>query len=103
MATRSVFNPEKLRKLIQDRKTMAEIKAELNVTTTTLNNHLLKLMQLDGKVYKIHGSGVRNTVPKVTKNGLKITKSLLESYGFAEGDVKIERVGHKEIKITQIG
>ena len=101
MATRSVFNPEKLRKLIQDRKTMAEIKAELNVTTTTLNNHLLKLMQLDGKVYKIHGSGVRNTVPKVTKNGLKITKGMLDSYGFTEGEVKIERVNDKEIKISQ--
>ena len=101
MATRSVFNPEKLRKLIEDRKTMAEIKAELNVTTTTLNNHLLKLMQLDGKVYKIHGSGVRNTVPKVTKNGLKITKGMLESYGFTVGEVKIERVGDKEIKISQ--
>ena len=101
MATRSVFNSEKLRKLIEDRKTMAEIKAELNVTTTTLNNHLLKLMQLDGKVYKIHGSGVRNTVPKVTKNGLKITKGMLESYGFTDGEVKIERVGDKEIKISQ--
>ena len=102
MAARSVFNSEKLRKLIEDRKTMAEIKAELNVTTTTLNNHLLKLMQLDGQVYKIHGSGVRNTVPKVTKNGLKITKGMLESYGFTEGKVKIEKVKNKEIKITQI-
>ena len=103
MAMRSVFDAEKLRKLIEARKTMAEIKAEMGVTTNTLNNHLLKLMQLDDKVYTIAGTGVRNTVPKVTKNGLKITKSLLESYGFAEGDVKIERVGHKEIKITQIG
>ena len=101
MAARSVFNSEKLRKLIEDRKTMAEIKAELNVTTTTLNNHLLKLMQLDGKVYKIHGSGVRNTVPKVTKNGLKITKGMLDSYGFTEGEVKIEQVNDKEIKISQ--
>ena len=101
MAARSVFNSEKLRKLIEDRKTMAEIKAEMNVTTTTLNNHLLKLMQLDGKVYKIHGSGVRNTVPKVTKNGLKITKGMLDSYGFTEGEVKIERVNDKEIKISQ--
>ncbi len=98
MATRSVFNSEKLRKLIEDRKTMAEIKAELNVTTTTLNNHLLKLMQLDGKVYKIHGSGVRNTVPKVTKNGLKITKGLLESFGFTDGEVKIERVGIRKLR-----
>ena len=102
MAARSVFNSEKLRKLIEDRKTMAEIKAELNVTTTTLNNHLLKLMQLDGKVYKIHGSGVRNTVPRVTKNGLKITKGMLDSCGFTEGKVKIEKVNNKEIKITQI-
>ena len=102
MATRSVFNPKKLRDLIEDKKTMAEIKAELNVTTTTLNNHLLKLMQLDNTVYILEGSGVRNTVPRVTKNGLKITKSMLDSYGFTEGKVKIEKVKNKEIKITQI-
>ena len=102
MATRSVFNPKKLRDLIEDKKTMAEIKAELKVTTTTLNNHLLKLMQLDNTVYILEGSGVRNTVPRVTKNGLKITKSMLDSYGFTEGKVKIEKVKNKEIKITQI-
>ena len=102
MATRSVFNPKKLRELIEDKKTMAEIKAELKVTTTTLNNHLLKLMQLDKTVYILQGSGVRNTVPRVTKNGLKITKSMLDSYGFTEGKVKIEKVKNKEIKITQI-
>ena len=101
MATRSVFNPDKLRDFIKAKTPIAEIKAELKVTTTTLNNHLLKLMQLDEKVYKIHGSGVRNTVPKVTKNGLKITKGLLESFGFTDGEVKIERVGDKEIKISQ--
>ena len=102
MATRSVFNPKKLRDLIEDKKTMAEIKAELKVTTTTLNNHLLKLMQLDNTVYILEGSGVRNTVPRVTKNGLKITKSMLDSCGFTEGKVKIEKVKNKEIKITQI-
>ena len=94
--------PKKLRDLIEDKKTMAEIKAELKVTTTTLNNHLLKLMQLDNTVYILEGSGVRNTVPRVTKNGLKITKSMLDSYGFTEGKVKIEKVKNKEIKITQI-
>ena len=102
MATRSVFNPKKLRDLIEDKKTMAEIKAELKVTTTTLNNHLLKLMQLDNTVYILEGSGVRNTVPRVTKNGLKITKGMLDSCGFTEGKVKIEKVNNKEIKITQI-
>ena len=102
MATRSVFNPKKLRELIEDKKTMAEIKAELKVTTTTLNNHLLKLMQLDNTVYILEGSGVRNTVPRVTKNGLKITKGMLDSCGFTEGKVKIEKVNNKEIKITQI-
>ena len=102
MATRSVFNPEKLRKLIQDRKTMAEIKAELNVTTTTINNHLLKLIQVDNTVYILQGSVARNTVPRVTKNGLKITKGMLDSCGFTEGKVKIEKVNNKEIKITQI-
>ena len=101
MPTRSKFDAEKLRDLIKAGKTWDVIERELKVSTNTLNNHLLKLIQLDGKVYKIHGSGVRNTVPKVTKNGLKITKGLLESFGFTDGEVKIERVGDKEIKISQ--
>ena len=102
MATRSVFNPDKLRDFIQAKTPIAEIKAELNVATTTINNHLLKLIQVDKTVYILEGSGVRNTVPRVTKNGLKITKSMLDSYGFTEGKVKIEKVKNKEIKITQI-
>ncbi len=102
METRSVFNPDKLRDFIKAKTPIAEIKAELNVTTTTINNHLLKLIQVDKTVYILEGSGVRNTVPRVTKNGLKITKSMLDSYGFTEGKVKIEKVKNKEIKITQI-
>ena len=101
MANRRAFDVKTLHERIRAEKSMAEIKAELNVTTTTLNNHLLKLMQLDKTVYILQGSGVRNTVPKVTKNGLKITKGMLESYGFTDGEVKIERVGDKEIKISQ--
>ena len=101
MANRNDFDVKKLHELIRAEKTMAEIKAEMKITTATINNHLLKLIQQDEKVYKLSGSGVRNTVPKVTKNGLKISMTLLESYGFAKGDVKIERWGDKEIKISQ--
>ena len=102
MANHSDFDVKKLHELIRAEKTMAEIKAEMKITTATINNHLLKLIQQDEKIYKLSGSDVRNTVPKVTKNGLKISMTLLESYGFAKGDVKIERLGDKEIKITQI-
>ena len=101
MAKRSVFNVKRLHDLIRAQTPMAKIKAELNVATTTINNHLLKLIQVDKTVYILEGSGVRNTVPKVTKNGLKITKGMLDSYGFTEGEVKIERVNDKEIKISQ--
>ncbi len=102
MANRRAFDVKTLHERIRAEKSMAEIKAELNVTTTTINNHLLKLIQVDKTVYILEGSGVRNTVPRVTKNGLKITKSMLDSYGFTEGKVKIEKVKNKEIKITQI-
>lgn len=102
MANHSDFDVKKLHDLIRAEKTMAEIKAEMKITTATINNHLLKLIQQDDKVYKLAGSGVRNAVPKVTKNGLKISITLLKSNGFAEGKVKIERLGDKEIKITQI-
>ena len=102
MANRRAFDVKTLHERIRAEKSMAEIKAELNVTTTTINNHLLKLIQVDKTVYILEGSAGRNTVPRVTKNGLKITKSMLDSYGFTEGKVKIEKVKNKEIKITQI-
>ena len=101
MANRRAFDVKTLHERIRAEKSMAEIKAELNVTTTTINNHLLKLIQVDKTVYILEGSGVRNTVPRVTKNGLKITKSMLDSYGFTEGEVKIEQVNDKEIIISQ--
>ena len=102
MANRRAFDVKTLHERIRAEKSMAEIKAELNVTTTTINNHLLKLIQVDKTVYILEGSAGRNTVPRVTKNGLKITKSMLDSCGFTEGKVKIEKVNNKEIKITQI-
>ena len=102
MANRRAFDVKTLHERIRAEKSMAEIKAELNVTTTTINNHLLKLIQVDNTVYILQGSVARNTVPRVTKNGLKITKGMLDSCGFTEGKVKIEKVNNKEIKITQI-
>ena len=51
MANRRAFDVKTLHERIRAEKSMAEIKAELNVTTTTINNHLLKLIQVDKTVY----------------------------------------------------
>lgn len=70
---------------------------------STLKNHLLKLIQQDDKLYKIAAMGTRDVNPKVTKNGLKITKAKMDSFGFTEDKkVKIEKIAEGQIKITQI-
>jgi hypothetical protein len=103
MAEKKGFDPDRLRTLIEDGKTFSEIKDELKVTSATLKSHLLKLIQLDGKVYKIPEMGTRSFNPKVTKNGLKLSKQKVDDLGFTEGkQVKIEKIADGEIKITQL-
>lgn len=104
MPAPSVFDADKLRSLIEQKKTASEIKKEFgDITTTTLKNHLMKLILQDDKVYRIEGMGTRDVNPKVTKNGLKITKAKMDHFGFTEGKkVKIEKIADGEIKITQI-
>ena len=103
MAAPSFFDADKLRSLIEQKRTASDIKKELDITQTTLKNHLLKLIQQDNKVYKIAGMGTRDVNPKVTKNGLKITKAKMDSFGFTEDKkVKIEKITDGQIKITQI-
>lgn len=103
MTARSVFDADKLRSLIEQKKTASEIKAELGISPATLNNHMLKLIQKDKKVYTIEGVGTRDLSPSVTKNGLKISKAKMNGFGFIDGKkVKIEKIAEGEIKITQI-
>lgn len=103
MAEKKGFDPDKLRTLIENGKTFSEIKDELKVTPATLKSHLLKLIQLDGKVYEIPEMGTRSFNPKVTKNGLKLSKQKVDALGFTEGkQVKIEKIADGEIKITQL-
>ncbi len=102
MPARSSFDPDLLRKLIKEGNTSKDIQDALGVTSITLKNHLLKLIQMDGKVYEIAGIGTRNVSPKVTKNGLKLSAAKMRQYGFEEGKkVAIEKHGEGKITITQ--
>lgn len=103
MAARSLFDADKLRSLIEQQKTASEIRTELEITTATLKNHLMKLIHLDDKVYRIRGMGSRDVNPSVTKNGLKITKAKMDKLGFIEGKkVKIDKIADGEIRLTQV-
>ncbi|MFN2353979.1 MAG: AbrB/MazE/SpoVT family DNA-binding domain-containing protein, partial [Desulfopila sp.] len=49
------FQPEQLRKLINQNKTSREITTELGISSFTLKEHLLLLQREDKKAYVING------------------------------------------------
>ena len=103
MAGKSSFDADKLRGLIEKGKDFSEIKTELGVSKTTLNSYLLKLIQQDKKFYTIKGISTRDIIPKVTKNGFKISLAKMEEYGFTkDSKIKIEKIADGAIKIIQI-
>ena len=50
--------------------------------------HLLKLMQMDEKFYKIEGMDTRAVSgnAKFSGTGLRLSPALLTNYGFSQGD-----------------
>lgn len=82
------FNAELLRKLIEEGKNAQLIMNEFGVKKPILKSYLLKLMNLDKKFYTIDGLEERVVTgnPKFTKLGLRLSPSLLTSYGFQIDD-----------------
>jgi len=78
----------KLRTLITEGKTAKQIMDVFDIKKTNLKAHLLKLMQMDQKFYKIEGMDARvaSGSVKLSKNGLRLSSTLLASYGFKQGD-----------------
>ncbi len=69
-------------------KTAQQILDAFGIDKVTLKNHLLKLMQMDEKFYKIGGMETRAVSgnAKFSKNGLRLSPSLLSNYGFNQSD-----------------
>jgi len=84
----SKFDAMKLRTLIIGNKTAQQIIDSFGIDKVTLKNHLLKLMQMDEKFYKIEGMETRAVSGNVkfSTTGLRLSPTLLSNYGFTLGD-----------------
>ena len=82
------YNPEKLRKMIEDGKSAKEITKEFKISPYTLREHLMMLQDLDKKIYVIKGlfNYSQEKEVKVKKEGIIFSKEMLEKTGFTPGD-----------------
>jgi hypothetical protein len=82
------YNPDKLRKMIEDGKTAKEIIREFSISPYTLREHLTMLQELDKKVYIVKGlfDHSETEKPKIKKEGIVFSKKILEKTGFEPGD-----------------
>ena len=100
----SKFDAMKLRTMITEGKTAQQILDAFGIDKVTLKNHLLKLMQMDEKFYKIGGMETRAVSgnAKFSKNGLRLSPSLLSNYGFTLGDeFKVSSLEEGKILLEQ--
>jgi hypothetical protein len=82
------YDPDKLRKMIEEGKTAEEITEEFNISPYTLREHLVMLQNLDKKIYVVEGLFDYSRVDKakVKKEGIVFSKEMLENTGFSPGD-----------------
>ncbi|MYL83453.1 ArsR family transcriptional regulator [Desulfovibrio aerotolerans] len=100
----SKFDAMKLRTMITEGKTAQQIIDGFEIDKVTLKNHLLKLMQMDEKFYKIEGMEARAVSgnAKFSKNGLRLSPTLLSNYGFTLGDeFKVSSLEEGKILLEQ--
>ena len=88
MPPASKFDAMKLRTMITEGKTAQQIIDAFEIDKVTLKAHLLKLMQMDEKFYKIEGMETRAVSgnAKFGTTGLRLSPTLLINYGFSQGD-----------------
>ena len=82
------YDPDKLRKMIEEGKTAKEIQEEFSISPYTLREHLVMLQDLDKKVYMIKGlfGPSQKETPKIKAEGIVFSKAILEKSGFEPGD-----------------
>lgn len=82
------YDPDKLRRMIEEGKTAKEIIQEFNISPYTLQEHLVMLQNQDKKVYIIKGlfDQPEKEKPKFRKEGIVFSKEILDKSGFEPGD-----------------
>jgi hypothetical protein len=82
------YDPDKLRKMIEEGKTAKEITQEFQISPYTLREHLVMLQNLDKKIYVIKGlfDYSQAEKSKVKKEGIVFSKEMLEKTNFSPGD-----------------
>ena len=82
------YDPDRLRTMIEEGKTAAEITKAFRISPYTLREHLVMLQNLDKKVYVIEGlfDYSEKEKPKFKKEGIVFSKEVLEKTGFEPGD-----------------
>lgn len=88
MPKESKFDAMKLRTMITEGKSAQQIIDAFGINKNNLKAHLLKLMQMDDKYYKIEGMDARAVSGNVkfSGTGLRLSPTLLANYGFKQGD-----------------
>jgi len=88
MPRETKFDAMKLRTMITEKKNAQQIMDAFGINKNNLKAHLTKLMMLDEKFYKIEGMDARvaSGNAKFSKNGLRLSPTLLANYGFNQGD-----------------
>ncbi len=99
------YNPDKLRKMIEEGKTAKEITKEFNISPYTLREHLAMLQDIDKKVYILEGLFDHSEThkPKHKKEGIVFSREVMEKICFESGDafemeVKDDRIILKKIQ-----
>ena len=99
------YNPDKLRKMIEDGKDAREIMKEFKISPYTLQEHLVMLQNQDKKIYVINKlfEDTKEKETKVKKEGIIFSREMLEKTGFTPGDafemeVKEDRIILKKIQ-----
>jgi len=82
------YDPDKLRKMIEEGKTAKEITKEFKISPYTLREHLVMLQNLDKKIYVVKElfDYSQAEESKVKKEGIVFSEEILEKTGFSPGD-----------------
>jgi len=98
------YDPDKLRKMIEDGKTAGEIAAELGITPYRLREFLVMLQEIDHKVYVIRGlfDYSEKEKPEYRKEGIVFHQEVLEKIGFEPGDAFEMRASGNRIVLEKV-
>ena len=98
------YNPDRLRKMIEDGRTAREIATGLGITPYRLREYLVMLQELDHKIYIVTGlfDYSETEKPEYRKEGIVFHQEVLEKIGFEPGDAFEMRASGNRIVLEMI-